>query len=110
MTDANQMLLKILEYHREHDMNVENVHLMRNAAPVSEVTFRYGSELTQVSVLSRQFVDALIEHGLTIYVAVNMAGDTRAFITQAAASKWLEDFPGDGAHVPRIEPSQVFFR
>lgn len=110
MADANAMLLKILDYYREHDMNVENVHQMRNAVPVQEVTYRYTGELTHASVLARQFVEALVEHGLTVHTAINSDGTMKAFMSQQDAAKWLEDYPGNGAHVTEISASQIFFR
>lgn len=110
MTDANKMLADLFADYVEHNRAIDLIANQRDAAPVSDFVWRIWHEGIDTSIAARAFAKALYDHGLTIHCARNRDGHIMPFISQAAAAKWLEDFPGTGAETAGIQAGQIFFK
>jgi hypothetical protein len=76
------------------------------------VPTQFGYEVinrqTEYDKACREFVNHLLEHGVTVHIAHNAASQAMAFTSPQAAQQWLTNFEASGGQKPRIEKSQIF--
>jgi hypothetical protein len=100
----------LLDDARKAYLKVKLTFDMRDDTPVFQLGHEINTNMLEWSITARKFVRYLFEHGVTVHVAINHEGVVTTHLTPEAARRWLEDFPGEGGNIPRIESSQVFFR